>query len=331
MMKRRLTLLIISFCVLLGVFGVYTAVSRIGIGKRDINVGIVPPGHLPQKPQTNVGVSLNEGKDIHLVARDKAGRLESIIDAPDWTKQDDGSYIITKPHVQQFQPDGQQIHITADKAVMFVEEAGNKMNFRRGTLDGNVNVIIDRSTDPNRTPYEQRMGDLVRIFIDSLNFDNDLLEMTSTSHVTIFSSEADFYGRDLTIRWNQAPRELRLLRIEQGEMMTVYNIPKEFQVVSLPVSEEVKPATTMPATGPATTMPQSPTAPAPAIAAATKPANATTKRPTAAPYEIVARTKSDKKHSAAASTRPVKPPIPEPPAQNVLKATFHESVQVPAA
>ncbi len=224
-MKRRLMLLGGTLLGLLMAFGGYYFFA----GSADY---FTPESDvLPPQGEGRYGEA--EQKAPLAMLRDEEGRLEGMYKAADWEVQEDGSYLLIKPHVTRFMTSGQTLIIQADKGRIYAEEVARGINPRRGSLDGNVLIVFDRSTDPDRDPIEDRPADLVRIYVDYVNFDNDKLEIRTDSYVTVLSNEADILGRGLVIRWNEKPRELRMLKIKRGEYMAIKEVPVGFDAVSV--------------------------------------------------------------------------------------------------
>jgi len=271
---------------------------------------------------------------LFFVARDEQGRREGIYHFPEWEKRDDGSYVVTRPRIELFQKNGQRLEIRADTGTIYAEELSRGVNPRRGSLVGNVRILFDRSTDPDAGPAEDRPQDMVRIFVDSVEFDNDLLEISTDSNVTVFSREADILGRGLVIRWNEDPDELRTLKVRHGELMAIYEA-EDFDVVSLPGSgrEESSPTE------------QARSAPAPlsesealeafqalsSSEASSRTRPATASAPTSRP--------AAREPSAATTSAPAAATLPgedvvirltgaRAPRQNIFRATFHDRVRV---
>ncbi len=229
-MKRRLILMGITFGLILVAFAVYTFFAGDGYdGDRW--------GDSPQYDETAFDEFENddpESKAPYWEMRDDYGRLEGIFQAKDWDEQSDSSYLLTKPKIQRFMKSGQVLTITADTGRAFLEMTDKDLIPRSGSLDGNVSIVFDRGTEPGLPPSEMRPDDLVRIYVDDLQFNNDMLEITTDSNVAVFSVEADILGKGLILRWNEEPREIRTLEILAGDYMAIKHIPAEFKVPTLP-------------------------------------------------------------------------------------------------
>lgn len=226
-MKRKVTLLIGSFVTLLLAFLVYHfSTGPVPQNRIDPNQLAHRPQLIPTMPKPVANID-SEGQGMEFNKIDKDGRLEATVRLPKWNKQEDGSYLVQEPNFVLYHKGGERTYIRADRGELVIEEMGHNVDIRSGKLSGNVRIRLDRGVeaDPFRTPMEQRMEQVVRIDTDELNFDNDRLLMYTDSHLTVLSDMGDIYGRGLTIRWRDNPRELLNLEVTHGELMKVYKIP----------------------------------------------------------------------------------------------------------
>ena len=308
-MKRRILLVLTTLGGLLAAFYVYSLVAGLDILPRRQDGPSVRRDRARNVRGTG-GTSIEDADDICIIARDRLGRLEAIYRAAKWHRRDDGSHLLIQPRVELYHRGGQRTILRADHADVYGEELDRGVNIRRAKLRGNVTIYFDPETEPDRTSPEQRPDEVVRVHVDDVEFDNEHFTITTPGRVTVFSPEADIYGHGLSISWNESPRELRLLRIERGQYMAVYNVPAELDVISLPgggPDATTKPAASQPASRP-TTRPAS----RPAGAAATQPVVVALSRPTTTP--------------ASQPTTTSAPARPLP--RNQYVAEFHDNVKV---
>ncbi len=240
-MKRKLLILIGSFVMILAAFGVYYLVAGSGAWitaeKPHRGRGQRPDDRRPGSPGR---MAIERGEGLNVEVRDEQGRLEAVYKAPKWTKREDDSYILYEPMIRLYRSDGQRAFISGDHAVIYAEEVAGGINVRRGNLSGNVRVVIDRIAGADRPDLAKvggRLEGLIKIFAEDLNFDNNALELRTQGNITLLAPEVDIIGEGLEILWNDAPRELRLLKIRQGRYMAVYNVPEELKMISLPGGE----------------------------------------------------------------------------------------------
>lgn len=316
-MKRRILLVLTTLTAMLAAFYLYTLVAgREGLQTlRDTNNPVAPP--VSTRPADEGSGPIRDAHDVEIIARDERGRLEGVYRAERWDRRADGAQVLTKPRVELYQKDGRQMILRADVAEVFGEELNSGVNVRRAKLSGDVTIYFDPSRKPNRLPVEQRLDEVVRVHVDEVDFDNEHLTITTDKRVTVFSPQADIYGRGLTISWNESPRELRLLRIERGEYMAVYNVPDELGMIPLPGSEPTTaPASAgAPAEGPPASAPAAkPAAPAPLPASRPDPAEAQ-------PVSVRLVEPTTAASQAATSPAPPKP-------RNQYQAEFHDGVKV---
>jgi len=245
MLKRRITFLLGSVVLLLIIFSVYKFFA-------DRGVPTGPDEPAPQlEPVAQQDLRQPEaqaGKGLAVLDRDEEGRVRGLYKAERSRKQPDGSYLLTEPHMEIYQKDGRGTVIRADRGWVYAEQAPSGFDVRRATLSGNVQVTMEVEA-PDTPGAEEK----IRIYVDDIEFDRELLTLYTDSPVRLFSNIMDIVGEGLTISWNEEPDELRVLRIERGQYMAVYNVP-EGTGVALPggTASEAAPATSRPSTRPST-------------------------------------------------------------------------------
>ena len=221
-MTRRIILLVGSFLTLGLVIWIYHYFVASGIPDAARRVPAAPaPAQLD--PNQLVGLELN------VQIRDpKTGRLERVFMAKKWTKLSEEKYQLTEPKVEVYQRRGQRVYIGGDEGTVLAQEAAGGFRPRRGSLKGHVEVIIDNATAYDRPPMEERPDDLIKIYVDDVEFDSERLEIKTDSPLELRSASADLQGQGLEIRWDEAPEELRELHIWHGKKMVIRNVPEEF-------------------------------------------------------------------------------------------------------
>jgi lipopolysaccharide export system protein LptC len=304
-MRRRILLVLTTLAALLGAFYVYTLLA----GREGLNnprEGNIPALAIPATSPAGGGQGpVRDAQDVEIISRDEHNNLQGVYRAERWDRRGDGAQVLTKPRVELYLKDGEQVILRADKAELYGQELNRGVNIRRAKLTGKVTIFLDRSRLPDRLPVEQRPDEVVRVFVEEVDVDLEHMTITTDKQVTVFSPEADIYGRGMTISWNESPRELQLLRIEHGEYMAVYNVPPELDMIALPSSE--------PTTSPA----------APASAPSTGPA----KMPATLQSSQPAQAQSRPAGSQPAGSRPAADPN-KPLPRNQYQAEFHDDVKV---
>ncbi len=249
-MKRRLILLFGTFFALLVAFLGYWLATRYTSNVRSAGL---PGERYGQNPYVagrglvgkEAGMMPAEGEGPFIEPRDDEGRLEGRYKALRWDKVADYTYKLTKPEVHLYPKGGQKVYVRADTGRITMEPTG-RLRPRRMSLAGSVKIYVDRATGPGEGPINRRLDDivekirnerpqdLVKIFMDEVEFDNEMLSIQTSSEVELYSAEADLFGRGLLITWKEAPRELEVLRIEHGRRIVVKDVPEQLSVVSLP-------------------------------------------------------------------------------------------------
>ncbi len=275
-MKRRILLLLGTFAALLLAFYGYRLATEVplpgepnaatpGAGSFEASAGEAPVGEKFEPPR--------RGRGVFIVRRDQQHHLRSVYKAERWEKIDEQSYRVEKPDIELWLKGGQRVYILARTGTIRTDGTGENPP-TKVALSGDVKIDIDRFTAAQRTPLDERPEDRIRIRMDDVEFDNELLSVKTSSRVTLESAEADIVGRGLKIEWREAPRELELLRIEQGERIVVKRVPADVNLVSLPAGRPAGPEAPAPGAAPARPQPPAatkPVTPRPA-AAATGPA-----------------------------------------------------------
>lgn len=170
------------------------------------------------------------GKRLYIEKTDDDGRIVSIYKAASWKKLGPTTYHLDKPDIRHFRADGQRVFIVAREGVMQTNDVGGKLQIRQGTLEGDVQVVIDRWRDEDhpgekRSDVADRPADRVKIYTDEIEFNDEDMAISTDGRIAMFSREADIVGSGLTIQWNiweGRIRELRKFRLERGQYMAIY-------------------------------------------------------------------------------------------------------------
>jgi len=291
-MKRRVLLLVTTLTALGGAFYVYyLAVGGGGDGGRSRpKISPVNGGPLTTRSRWDFA----DANELYIEDRDVQGRLKAVYRARQWDRRSDGTHVLTDPRVTIYHRGGQQTVLRADRAEVYAEQLARGLDVRRARLEGNVCVFFDPYDRPERVALDERREDIVRVFVDHLELDRERLTILTDSAVTVFSPQADIYGAGLLLSWNESPRELRMLRVEHGQYMAVYQVPEALDMLTVPGG-------------------RTPGGAPDANAAASRPASG-------GPRSVAAA-------SAPAASRPATRGG-EAPAANRYRAEFHDSVKV---
>ena len=329
-MRRKVILLIASFLVLLAVFGVYLALAGGGRGAAAHRRALRELSELSRQAPRKDSQAMEawKGTEFRHLDRDKDGRLKAVYFAPQWERQDDGSYLLIEPSAVLYQPGGQRIHIQGQRGIIYVstDEAyrqdrtgSTRFRIRKGKLEGSVTVLYDRATAAERTAPDQRPQDVMRITTQDIEIDNEELMLSTDSRVTVVSVEAEISGQGLSIRWNEGPEELRMLRLENGDYMKVYYVGADEGLFALPGGSAAVTPVEPPAVEGSRAAP-----PAPPHGA--QPGNQAKPSETPDTPSSVAATSPPpgKRSPGSAAVAPDR----RRRAQNIYRATFHDNVTV---
>lgn len=286
-MKRRLVLLGGTLGAIVLLYLIYLAVTGVGGGKHRA----LPPEPVAVEASRAApspgAVEPEEGTDFRTTDRDEQGRLRRVFSAPAYKRTGEGVYVLTRPRAVIYQDDGQQIQITADEGTIHTKvlrsDAGPaRLSVKRGQLEGNVKLYLDRSPPAVGPPVEERTDDpnVLEVSADNIHFDSDKLLLYTNDRVRVMSQQVEMSGRGLSIQWDEDPQELQILRMEHGDQLVVRYVPGEDQDIGLvalpgggprgaasaeaPELATVAPAEEPPATSMAASEPAGATRPAPA-------------------------------------------------------------------
>lgn len=225
-MNRRLKLLLVSFGTLLVVFCIYHWSSG---GCAKSRRTLVDPRPMRQNPPQRLGAGpgIGDGERLRIESRDDNGRLQGVYEAEHWVRQKDGSIKLVQPRMMMHLRNGQRVYISGSDGVVHADEiARGGFNPRRGILTDNVRIFLDRAPAAVGRSPEQWRQDVVRIYVDNIEFNNDDLSFITDGPLTIFSAEADICGKGLVLLMNSQPQELRELRIKRGDYMAIHKVPE---------------------------------------------------------------------------------------------------------
>ncbi len=233
-MKRKLFLLVSTFIVLLFGFGTYKLFSPSG--------GSFDPKPLPRPGFGSLedGPSVENVRELVLYERDSEGKITGEYRVASWSKEEDGSFSLVKPEVCVYHPDGRRTYVRSARGRLYAEQVAEGIHVRHGRLEGDVEIFYDQSRamerpDPwDRTPA-RLAEEVIRIFSNDIYFNRDMLEIHTDSRITVWSKELDIVGRGLQLKWNESPRELRKLRLEEGDVLIVKELEDQMEFIQVPL------------------------------------------------------------------------------------------------
>ncbi|MCL2700994.1 MAG: hypothetical protein FWE88_04805 [Phycisphaerae bacterium] len=229
-MIRKILLMLLTFAVLMGVFILYREYVQLPPRHRETTT--MPTGlHVlpPMTPSTTTGpasmpagqIDPGSGIDLLYTHRNVAtGAMEYIFRAERYDRLPDGSLSLYKPSIQFFQEQG-QLYLTGERGQVRYEQIQGKLKPNSGHFTGNVRLLMDRLPGGTYSTMKDRPEDVIDVAMQDVKFDNTQLLISTAGRVEVRSHEMDILGHGLLMRLEQAPSELRELRIERGELMVI--------------------------------------------------------------------------------------------------------------
>ncbi|MBK8267745.1 MAG: hypothetical protein IPK83_05345 [Planctomycetes bacterium] len=235
-MHKKILLAISVFIIAAGAFYVFSRGDRPTRTVTD-GQGVEVVRQFVSVPTTQGTQSLGEsqmpispGDQSKVIVYDEnTGRPKYQFEAKGWKPINDTDYHVDELLITIYMPRGETTYISADQAdVTLAQKTKNRVDAQRGTLKGNVRVVIDRTTadwrreNPELAEMAQHPDDLIRIELDSARFDMDRAELISESGVVVDSREARIEDvSDLTVNWNQVDNRVEVLQFAKGGKMTI--------------------------------------------------------------------------------------------------------------
>ncbi|GJM25745.1 MAG: hypothetical protein DHS20C16_21600 [Phycisphaerae bacterium] len=247
---RSLVLAVTSLVVVVIIFAVYRstqpASSNSGLNqptpppvvadKTKIEDTITPPidqttNATDSRSPLHVGdtqIPVSGGEDVSLTLFDQDGTKRGRLNADEWTPLEGNRFEIVKPIIHLRTPNGQTVRVSADQGL--VQLKGNdprRPDPKRGTLTGNVQIIIDRLSEEQRDllpPDERYKIDderEVKIEMEDVTFDLEYARIQTERSFSIESIEAKLAGIGLLLHYNELDNRIEELIVREGKEIEV--------------------------------------------------------------------------------------------------------------
>jgi lipopolysaccharide export system protein LptA len=236
-MKRKLILLVGCFVLLLLAFGTYRFFLPDAVGTTGQSVRtMLDWGKIdPDRP------SVGHSQGVRFFDINSEGALRGIYRADSLSKEDDGSWTLQAPTAEVHLPDNKRVYLSADRGRLWAQEVAEGFDVRRGTMEGNVKIYYDQSTDYERLHPQERMekdweafrNEVMTISTSNIEFSRHMLEIYTPDRVDVWSKEVNLHGRDLRIQWNESPRELRELKLSVVDKLIIKQMPQPMDPLPL--------------------------------------------------------------------------------------------------
>ncbi len=158
---------------------------------------------------------------------DVTGRLRYQFEARKWEPVSDTDFHVEELLIQIYTDRGEITYISADTAdVTIARKSGNRLEPKRGRLQGNVKLVIDRTTTqwreahPDLADRYAHADELINIDLQDARFDLDRAELQSEGSILVDSQEVRIENVEgLTLQWNQTDNRIDMLSFKRGGRM----------------------------------------------------------------------------------------------------------------
>ncbi len=204
-------------------------------------------------------VALPGGKRIVFRRYDeRTGAPTDLLSVKHWqpVAGSDDQVRVTEPELSLRLPSGMIATVVASEGQLRGDRLQRgELRPRTGWLAGKVAIIVDRNTDPNRTPRDERPGDLITIRVERLEFDLQRGKLITSDRLTVESDDFDAAGEGLDLVWSQSENRVETMTIGRGDHFVFY-APAELLDTPREATEAAGPATKPTSTGPAKPRPK---------------------------------------------------------------------------
>lgn len=268
-MFRNVILLVSTAGVLVALFLAYSAAfsppaSRDASRRVEDALPTSRPAHADETVRVGP-IEVPPGEDVAFTLYDsKSGEPMGNFQCQRWSllPGSKNEIAVDKPVISMRMPSGMVATIRAAKAEMSADRVQDKrMQPKRGWLEGEASIVIDRETQLDRTPIDQRPQDAIIIRATHVDFDFDRGLIATRGDSRLEAAFFDLRSEAIHFVWSQQENRVEELDIPGGGVLTLYT-------EGTPLDDAVAGATTAPASAPAESAP----------AVASKPAEKSSRR-----------------------------------------------------
>lgn len=173
-------------------------------------------------------IPVSGGQNVSVDLFDQDGKKRGRLNADQWKPLEGNRFEIVKPIIYLRTPNGQTVRVSADQGL--VQLKGNdtrRPDPKRGTLTGDVQIIIDRLSDEQRDllpPDERYKIDderEVKIEMEDVTFDLEYARIQTERSFSIASIEAKLAGVGLLLHYNELDNRIEELVVREGKEIEV--------------------------------------------------------------------------------------------------------------
>lgn len=162
--------------------------------------------------------------------------------------------VVSSPELSLRMANGLVLTVMANQGQIAVDRVEQvQSNPKRGSLRGEVKILIDRATDLTRVSATQPSPERVTIELEDLEFDLQVGTLSSKGRLHLHGPEFEIAGRGLFLEWNEADNQVKQLTLREGEQLTLVGAGQD--VLGLgparPRAPAAAPSTSQPAAQPA--------------------------------------------------------------------------------
>lgn len=240
-MMRNLVLALVTLAILLALYLVYT----LWLGPSSFRSQ--PPQLEQLPPQADADVApLVFGPDVsvpggrRIVYRrysERTGQPTDVFSCSDWqpVAGSQTEIRVSEPELILLLPSGMTATISAQTGQLTSERSERaELRPKAGWLEGAVEIVIDRETEPNQPPAAERPEDLIRISLTRVEFDLERGELRTRDRLLVSSDEFEVAGTGLDLVWSQADNRVETLTVAQGEQFVYYGSAGLFEAAERP-------------------------------------------------------------------------------------------------
>jgi hypothetical protein len=228
-MVRNIILVVASLVVLGGLFAGYlllvgTPTSVRGPVEPDAVPEQVPPTSQPFQVMGDTEVR-GSGRIEYTQYDERTGRpirKVSCYDMRPVPGTKDHMYV-DDPELAMLLPSGMIATILADEGELKLDRIeSDDLRPQSGWFAGDVRIIIDRETSPERAPRSKRPADLIQISTSRLEFDLERGELRTKQLVRVECDDFEIAGSGLDLVWSESKNRVETLTIQHGEEFVLY-------------------------------------------------------------------------------------------------------------
>ena len=197
------------------------------------------------------GTHIPPGKAPTIRIYDSKGREKIQYRSVDWEPVGDNEFHVNELEMRMLLPGGQLVHVWADEGQVLTQRTeGGNMDPKSGWLKGNVRIFIDRTTPewrkehPDQAEPDQHPDQVVKIWLEEVEFDLDLARIESKGPILLQSGFGEIEGTGLELVWNEVTRQITTLKIAKGKRAVIRGEQLgSFQIASdVVIEDEPEPA-----------------------------------------------------------------------------------------